>query len=58
MSIGLFAVRCPHCDSELSVEADAHSVCTTCSTSFLMRFGHLIPTESPTSSVPVTEPRS
>jgi hypothetical protein len=46
MSAGLFALSCPSCGTELEVKYDAVGACTSCGSSYLIRFGHLIPTSS------------
>jgi hypothetical protein len=53
MSAGLFALSCPTCGTELEVKHDAVGACTSCRSSFLIRFGHLIPVGPSTPAEPV-----
>jgi hypothetical protein len=45
MSAGLFALSCPICGAELKVNHRAVGLCFSCQKSYLVRFGHLIPTD-------------
>ena len=43
MSSGLFAVVCPRCGTEISSDPLGRHTCHGCTTSYVIRFGHLLP---------------
>jgi len=43
MSTGLFALTCPNCGTDLEVDPNSAAMCVVCLSSYLIRFGHLIP---------------
>jgi hypothetical protein len=45
MSAGLFALSCPNCGSDLTVDQRGTGSCLGCGRSYLNRFGYLIPIE-------------
>ncbi|MCU1504810.1 MAG: hypothetical protein JWM12_4164 [Ilumatobacteraceae bacterium] len=44
MSAGLFTLSCPQCGTGLDVDQAGVAACPGCGSSYLSRFGHLIPT--------------
>jgi hypothetical protein len=48
MSAGLFALSCPDCGAELEITDGAEETCVGCGSTYLIRFGHLIPMGSTT----------
>jgi uncharacterized Zn finger protein (UPF0148 family) len=50
MESGMFTAHCPTCHAELEVLGDGDEYCPRCGTTFVQRFGWLIPRERRTTT--------
>ena len=57
MESGMFTAHCPTCHSDLEVRPDGDEQCPRCRTTFVQRFGWLIPRDRrPTTQAQPAEP--